>query len=294
MKQKNLKVNLIAPFNYGETSLEYFYKCGLENLGHTVMTRCGSPQALKFNPEADMSVVVGMSTLPPGFKDFPGKKVLIYPDNYGRSPHKDRTLDREALSDLFDRVYLCNRDPEVDDDLFHWLPFGYDCYAHPYLHGRRHRNVPCIFVGTKHPTRDWMETELPYLNFRIYGNGWPQRTNTRPAVYGPQKIDVYSRCCTALNSHYNKSGPNMRFFEILAMGRLMFCDKITGAHELGFIPGEHYVEYTDSRDLIIKMDYHVTHDHERRKIAAAGHKQVLNGHSYAHRMRQMIKEVMKC
>ena len=47
-----------------------------------------------------------------------------------------------------------------------------------------------------------------------------------------------------------------------------------------FIPDEDFVYYTDTDDLLSKIDYYLTHEQERKEIAQNGHRKVLQNHSF--------------
>lgn len=46
--------------------------------------------------------------------------------------------------------------------------------------------------------------------------------------------------------------------------------------------------YESKEDLLEKVDYYLSHDEERMAIARHGHGKVAAGHTYRHRVRQML------
>lgn len=267
-----LKINMVAPFRYPDTSIEIFYKEGLEELGHEVMI----PPRLA--DDADISIVIKQQD---NTKTLPGTKVLIYTDNYDRDR---KYLDGIAKLGVYDYIFLPNLDPEIDNETFFWLPCSYSPKRHYPIHCEE-RTIPCLFIGTKHPNRAWIANRPELIT--IYGNGWGD--GIKP-VYGTEKMEMYGQSNMVLNFHWNKWGTNMRFYEALATQRLMLCDSVVGAREMGFEVGKHYVEYSDRGELAEKIKYYLEHPKVREKIAMAGFKAVQD-HTYKARMEKMLEVV---
>ena len=55
-----------------------------------------------------------------------------------------------------------------------------------------------------------------------------------------------------------------------------------------FLPGEDYVYYESKEDLLARIDYYLQHDKERADIARNGHDKVAAGHTFRHRIREML------
>jgi hypothetical protein len=268
-----MKINIIAPFRYPDTSMEIFYKEGLEELGHNVIT----PPRLA--NDADISIAIKYCERP---DLLPGVKVLIYTDNYDRDR---KYLDELAKQKVYDYIFLPNLDPEIDNETFFWVPCSYSPKRHHPLPVEK-RTIPCLFIGTRHENRDWISAS-PKSLIRIYGNGWGD--SIRP-FYGAEKMEMHAKSCMILNHHYNRYGANMRFYETLATRRLMLCDEIIGAKEMGFKAGEHYIEYANPMDLVEKIQYYLDNPDERDKIANSGFKAV-QGHTYKARMEKMLEVI---
>ena len=47
-----------------------------------------------------------------------------------------------------------------------------------------------------------------------------------------------------------------------------------------FIPDEDFVYYTDTNDLLDKIEYYLSHEKERIEIAANGHQKAKENHSF--------------
>ena len=53
------------------------------------------------------------------------------------------------------------------------------------------------------------------------------------------------------------------------------------------IPGTHFVLYRRPSELFELIDFFLSHDDERRRIAEAGYRQTLAHHTYLHRVQRM-------
>ncbi len=88
-----------------------------------------------------------------------------------------------------------------------------------------------------------------------------------------------------------KDDLNMRVFEALSTGSLLFTDnaKESGLTDF-FKDREHLVIYNDE-NIIELSDYYLTHPKEREAIAERGRKEVLKLHTYDHRVREMVGKI---
>jgi spore maturation protein CgeB len=58
-----------------------------------------------------------------------------------------------------------------------------------------------------------------------------------------------------------------------------------------FVPGEDFVYYESRSDLMDKLDYYLTHEDERMKIAGNGYEKVKANHTYKNRVVEMLEIV---
>lgn len=49
--------------------------------------------------------------------------------------------------------------------------------------------------------------------------------------------------------------------------------------------------YESKEDLLQKIDYYLAHEDERMEIAKNGHEKIAAGHTYRHRVREMLERV---
>ena len=59
-----------------------------------------------------------------------------------------------------------------------------------------------------------------------------------------------------------------------------------------FTPGRHLVTYSDHEDMLEKIEYYLSHDEEREKIAACGYEEVKNTGTVLHRILEMTKKAL--
>jgi len=112
-------------------------------------------------------------------------------------------------------------------------------------------------------------------------------------AYGQQMALMYSRAKLAFNRSVGDD-LNMRVFEALACGGLPLTNDLpaSGQSDL-FLDGQHLVTYSTDEELLAKARYYLEHDAERERIAAAGTREVLDKHTYEHRMRAIVEVVEK-
>jgi GT2 family glycosyltransferase/2-polyprenyl-3-methyl-5-hydroxy-6-metoxy-1,4-benzoquinol methylase/tetratricopeptide (TPR) repeat protein len=185
----------------------------------------------------------------------------------------------------FDFVFAAQRDGatalrEVGIETAVWLPLACD----PEIHGRKpvEPTFDLAFVGNLFPGPRTDLVALLQAKFKnvFVGNRYLEQM---AATYSASKI-VFNRSL--------KNDVNMRVFEALAGGSLLVTNELAdnGQPEL-FRDGEHLVTYTDAEELLDKVAYYLEHDEERERIAAAGRRAVLEGHTYLHRMRTILRTV---
>jgi spore maturation protein CgeB len=70
------------------------------------------------------------------------------------------------------------------------------------------------------------------------------------------------------------------------------CKYVEGIEEV-LEPGREIVTFHDEDEMMGKIRYYCGRDDERKKIAEAGQKRVLNEHTYEVRTRQMLEIIQK-
>jgi spore maturation protein CgeB len=189
-----------------------------------------------------------------------------------------------------------------------WLPFACD----PEIHhpsgpprDRRRGNGRIVLVGSHYPERQVLLRHLRGLPIDVYGPGWEAARHDdhvaamlrggalRPEAWGR----LYSEAAAVLNIHYGALGPasasgemaNTRAFEIPACGALQIADRRLDLAAL-FREGEHWLGFSSGEELRAVVETALGDEAMARRIAAAGRRAVLDGHTYADRARVLLGE----
>jgi spore maturation protein CgeB len=193
----------------------------------------------------------------------------------------------------------------------HWLSVACDPNEHRPVELSaeeiEHYGNDIVFVGSYYPNRAELFENLSGFDFGIWGPGWKKLepesnlrehirgTHTRPSDW----LKIYSASKIVLATHYQD--PKNRFpvyqaspriFEALACGAFVISDNQRDVFSL-FKDGEHLVRFNTPDDLIEKIQYYLDHPLEREKIARQGREEVLNNHTYVHRIEKLLSFVEK-
>ncbi|HEV8199369.1 MAG TPA: glycosyltransferase [Candidatus Polarisedimenticolia bacterium] len=189
-----------------------------------------------------------------------------------------------------------------------WLPFACDPETHhpagpPPQRCDQGRRI--VFTGSHYPERQVLLRHLRGLPVDVYGPGWEAARHDdhlvpmlRGGALRPEAWRrLYSEAAAVLNIHYGALGPasvsgemaNTRAFEIPACGALQIADRRRDLQAL-FREGEHWLGFSSGEELRAVIETALTDESLARRIAAAGRRAVLNGHTYADRARVLLGE----
>jgi hypothetical protein len=129
------------------------------------------------------------------------------------------------------------------------------------------------YFGEDHPRGKRLQKLSQMYKMNDYKRWYPKEEIT--TIYSESKI--------VINSPAN-GDLNMRVFEAMASGALLVTEAIGNGQKDLFKNGVHLVEYRTEKELFEKVDYYLTHDYERERIARAGQELVLSKHTYKHRV----------
>lgn len=184
-----------------------------------------------------------------------------------------------------DHVFAAQRDGahqlrQVGISRATWLPLACD----PEIHGKQFepKRLDICFIGNV--LAGIREERLGALR-RAYPNMYVGKH------FFEDMARVHSQTRVIFNQSI-ASDVNMRVFEALASGSLLVTNDLAenGLAEL-FQDGVHLVTFRDTEELIAKVDYYLTHEEARERIASTGRKAVLSAHSYDHRVATMLEVV---
>lgn len=111
-------------------------------------------------------------------------------------------------------------------------------------------------------------------------------------VHGLEMCRLFARGRLAFN-HSAVRDLNMRVFEVLSMGRPLLTNvdsAFNGLLDL-FEDGKHLIVYKDDGDLLRKTQQYLQDEQSRWNIAQAGRAEVLQKHTYEHRVESILRHV---
>ena len=108
-------------------------------------------------------------------------------------------------------------------------------------------------------------------------------------VFLDQMVEVFNRTKINFNLSVGKTGFPLRIFEALGMCSFLLTSHVPEEHRL-FVDGVHLAYYTDD-NLEAQIQYYLDKPKLRERIANQGYKEVLQKHTFDHRMRQLLEEI---
>ena len=221
-------------------------------------------------------------------------------------PHNGRNI--VAAAPVYDYVFCAGTEavkalgPQVAAV---WLPFACDPACHApqtlapedvALYGR-----DIVFCGSYYPHRAQVLEALAGYDIGIWGPLWGRLASGSRLVSKAQDVrldfTVWTRIYTAAKIvvvvHYQDGKTpcyqaSPKLFEAMACGAFVLCDDQPDARAL-FHDQEHVVFFKDAEDLKRKVDYFLVHPLERVRISASGQREVLEKHTYRHRMHEIVR-----
>ena len=121
---------------------------------------------------------------------------------------------------------------------------------------------------------------------QVIQNGSVDYLSEMPLVFKNSKINLN----ISLRSIH--TGIPLRAMEIMGCGGFLITNYQEDFLEF-FEPGVDYVYYLDKEDLKKKVEYYLHHEEERISIARNGYTKMKAGHTYRHRVQQILRDVMK-
>ncbi|MCA8990767.1 MAG: glycosyltransferase [Planctomycetaceae bacterium] len=161
-----------------------------------------------------------------------------------------------------------------------WLPLACD----PAIHGHREteKRFDVGFVGNLFPgPREQLLRRLQAEFEQVFVG----------QAYFEQMAEVYSASRIVFNRSI-ANDINMRVFEGLCSGSLLLTNDLTdnGLAEL-FHDGVHVATYSEVEELLDKAKFYLQHLEIREQLSAAGRREVLQRHTYRHRMETILQAV---
>ncbi len=228
-----------------------------------------------FNPDFFLWVETGLGQAPVGLEKLSCPKAAYLIDTH---VHFERDL---ATAKNFDIVFLAQREyiPEFKENGIEnvfWLPLACD----PETHGKADfpKEYDLGFVGSLTDER-----RVALLQKVA------ERVNVRyDRLFLREMADFFCKSRVVFNNAI-KNDLNMRVFEGLCTGSMLFTDNAEGLEDF-FEDRKHLVIYNDD-NVADLAEYYIECEAEREAIAEAGRKLVLEKHTYAHRIDEIVRVV---
>ena len=151
-----------------------------------------------------------------------------------------------------------------------------------------------LFVGnSRHVYRQILKDLLPTkYQLSVYGRDWeefPVKDYVVSDYLDNAKVgQAYHDAKILLNDHWDDMREygiiSNRIFDALAVGAFVISDSMDSIHEI--FDGS-VVTYTGSDDLHQKIEYYMSHDEEREKLAKQGQEIVLQQHTFTQRIEKI-------
>ncbi len=193
---------------------------------------------------------------------------------------------RVRLARFFDHLFLYQRNyagafTEHPKDHIHWMPFA--CDTEVIRPVSTDRDLDIAFVG-----KLVSETHERMRITKEISRRW----KINPQRYFPQTEipHIYSRAKIVLNLPL-KDDLNFRTFEAMSCGALLLTRRISNGQEVLFEEGRHYAAFSSEDELYNKVDYYLSHDDERSRIAAQGLAEVQAKHTLQLRLSGLLKTI---
>ncbi len=113
--------------------------------------------------------------------------------------------------------------------------------------------------------------------------------------WGKEMLQIHAGSKICFNIHGDIAAGhfvNMRMFEVTGVGSLLLTEYNPEITDI-FIPDKEIVCYNCIEEAIEKINYYLSHDDERQKIAMAGQEKCLKNYSYEPLALEYIKEFQK-
>ena len=130
----------------------------------------------------------------------------------------------------------------------------------------------------------------------IYGS-WPKKFgangNTLYDFDAGQRLYRAAKFAVSDNQWVGATGfVSNRLFQAMAAGGALFMQQhFDGMELLGLVDGEHLVVWDTFEEFWDKIEYYVAHENERKCIADAGTKYILENHSFHNRVGELAHEL---
>ena len=173
----------------------------------------------------------------------------------------------------------------------------------------RDRDVDLLYVGNAYGAKIDRLVQLKRRfgkRFRIHGR-WPlggyhgmvRGMLGKPILWdrvrfvtSGERRQLYMRTKIGINMHLSeipRETGNMRMYEVPAHGAMLVCDKAgRDAHQRIFDPGNEAIYYENIDDAIAKIEFYLSHEDERIKIAERGYHRFWSDYEWGKNLKRLL------
>jgi len=293
------RIALVMPHN-GEHHYAHLISRSLQEMGYNVEmidyreNRENLPGLFK-NINADLVIVGRGEGIPPDLiESLPCPTLLWYGEHIAGKDEAALARLREIQynASAFDYVIWCG---EEDLDSLEVLRsigcnrigYVYPCRFDPGIY--RKLDLPKIydvsFVGSlTHRRKEILETLAG--RFRVeFRNIWDLEEQVR--FFNQSKIVLHINFAPFITT----TSINMRGFDVIGSGTFMLCEDTVFYKQLEDRKHMVYWRFNDINDLADKIEYYLTHEEEREKIAETGYRFVRENFSVNHSVEELLNPV---
>jgi len=178
-----------------------------------------------------------------------------------------------------------------------WLPFWIDPDVFRPLYTAKTIDVAALFSwdgNGGYPRRAGVVSTI----WSMHGRGlryYAKLLTGKPGekITGHNYVKFLNDSKIAVASNDKWGSVNFKHFEIPACGTLMFSDKAEDFDALGFIAGEHYVEYQEPNELPELIVQYLKNEQERVRIAINACKFIHSQHTVQQRVKRLFDLIGK-
>lgn len=185
-----------------------------------------------------------------------------------------------------------------------WLPFACDPDYHRPADLTKSEmqalSKDIVFVGGFSPNRWQILKELGEVSVGIWGPHWSKETKeasktfyiTDSHVNYSEWVKIYCAARIVIIIHYQDGmtpcyQASPKVYEALACGCFVLVDRQRDVFSL-FDDKKHLIGFDNVKDLKDKIRHYLSYPSEREQIAAQGYKEVLEKHTYRHRIKKIF------
>ena len=282
------KLHLVSANSNNEKGMEAFVKKAFTSLGYEVlctdyrvMDKYEVETRIKYITDVDFLLTIkGERINPESIFSCRVPTVLWGQDSIQANNEMHFVIQTKAP--LFDIVYSFNNNElsfykQFNKNSF-YLPLGADADIHKDIKVSN-KTIEVGFIGSLNNNR------INMINY-LLDKGIPVQYSHSQDKYA----EIVSSTKININCGITDSGYQMRVFEILAMGGLLFTNAVRD--ENLFVDKEHLIYYNDFNHLYELICYYIDKPEEIERIAKAGQKEVMEKHLYIHRVKEIIDKVI--